>query len=254
MIQAVSEGTDFAGAIRAFSSLDPFACRILSLYRSYRPGLAFVDYWLELDDSGKVTGAIARNGANFILFLTDKSALDEICSFVRISGAAGIICSGAYDLDLSMKKTSGAVLIRNAPFDSDEGLIIIEPDLRSAYDLIFSCSGEGFQPPAFEDFYVDMNHRIRHGTARIRGVKHEGRLAAVAMTVAESDDGAVLGAVACAKEYRRLGYASTVVKSITNSLVSEGKSVFLHRAKNENISFYSGLGFTECGTWQELIL
>ncbi len=44
MIQAVTENTDFAGAIRAFSALDPFACRILSLYQSYRPELVFVDY------------------------------------------------------------------------------------------------------------------------------------------------------------------------------------------------------------------
>ena len=79
MIQAVTENTDFAGAIRAFSALDPFACRILSLYQSYRPELVFVDYWLQLDDeSGAVTGAVARNGSNFILFLTDKSDLDEV--------------------------------------------------------------------------------------------------------------------------------------------------------------------------------
>ena len=96
MIQAVTENTDFAGAIRAFSALDPFACRILSLYQSYRPELVFVDYWLQLDDeSGAVTGAVARNGSNFILFLTDKSDLDEVSSFVRVGGAAGIICSGS---------------------------------------------------------------------------------------------------------------------------------------------------------------
>nr|WP_316612302.1 GNAT family N-acetyltransferase [uncultured Ruminococcus sp.] len=74
------------------------------------------------------------------------------------------------------------------------------------------------------------------------------------MTVAESDDGAVLGAVACAQEFRRSGFASAVVKHITNSLISAGKNVFLHRAKNANVSFYSGLGFSECGTWREYLL
>lgn len=60
MIQAVTENTDFAGAIRPFSALDPFACRILSLYQSYRPELVFVDYWLQIDgESGSVTGAVA---------------------------------------------------------------------------------------------------------------------------------------------------------------------------------------------------
>lgn len=255
MIQAVTENTDFAGAIRAFSALDPFACRILSLYQSYRPELVFVDYWLQLDDeSGAVTGAVARNGSNFILFLTDKSDLDEVSSFVRVGGAAGIICSGSYELDLNMKTTTGAVLVRNTPFEEDGGLSIVEPDLRAAYELIFGCADENFRPPAFEDFYVDVNHKLRHNAARICGIEHDGKLAALAMTVAESDDGAVLGAVACAQEFRRSGCASAVVKHITNSLISEGKNVFLHRAKNANVSFYSGLGFSECGTWREYLL
>nr|WP_316612303.1 hypothetical protein [uncultured Ruminococcus sp.] len=149
MIQAVTENTDFAGAIRAFSALDPFACRILSLYQSYRPELVFVDYWLQLDDeSGAVTGAVARNGSNFILFLTDKSDLDEVSSFVRVGGAAGIICSGSYELDLNMKTTTGAVLVRNTPFEEDGGLSFVEPDLRAAYELIFGCADENFRPPA----------------------------------------------------------------------------------------------------------
>lgn len=255
MIQAVTENTDFAGAIRPFSALDPFACRILSLYQSYRPELVFVDYWLQIDgESGSVTGAVARNGSNFILFLTDKSDLDEVSSFVRVSGAAGIICSGSYELDLNMKTTTGAVLVRNTPFEEDETLSFVEPDLRAAYELIFGCADENFRPPAFEDFYVDVNHKLRHNSARICGIEQDGKLAALAMTVAESEDGAVLGAVACAPEYRRLGCGSAVVKHIASSLIGEGKNVFLHRAKNANVSFYSGLGFSECGTWREYIL
>ena len=134
------------------------------------------------------------------------------------------------------------------------GLSFVEPDLRAAYELIFGCADENFRPPAFEDFYVDVNHKLRHNAARICGIEHDGKLAALAMTVAESDDGAVLGAVACAQEFRRSGFASAVVKHITNSLISAGKNVFLHRAKNANVSFYSGLGFSECGTWREYLL
>jgi ribosomal protein S18 acetylase RimI-like enzyme len=173
---------------------------------------------------------------------------------VRVGGAAGIICSGSYELDLNMKTTTGAVLVRNTPFEEDGGLSFVEPDLRAAYELIFGCADENFRPPAFEDFYVDVNHKLRHNAARICGIEHDGKLAALAMTVAESDDGAVLGAVACAQEFRRSGFASAVVKHITNSLISEGKNVFLHRAKNANVSFYSGLGFSECGTWREYLL
>ena len=73
----------------------------------------------------------------------------------------------------------------------------------------------------------------------------------LAMTVAESSNGAVLGAVSCHPDYRKHGYGSTVVKYISNRLIAENKTVYLHRAKNANQSFYNNLGFEQCGSWQE---
>lgn len=252
MIRAVTEDEDFASVIRAISSLDPFACRILSLWHCYRPTLVFVDYWCQVDDgNGAVTGAVARSGSQFILFLTDTSDLDEMSSFMRIAGATSVLCSGSYDLDINMSLTTGEVLICNDLFEEDDRHHFVEPDLHAAYDLISDCADENFQPPVFEDFYVDVNHKMRHHAARLFGIECGGNLASVAMTVAESANGAVLGAVACAHKYRRCGYGSAVVKRLTNSLIHEGKNVFLHRAQNANVSFYSELGFSECGTWNE---
>ena len=231
---------------------DPFACRIISLFHSYRPDLAFVDYWLIRNAlNGDYTGAIARNGSNFILLLTEKSDLSEVSSFMRISGASGVIGNGAYALDWTGDVTHGAVLKRHTAFEDADAVKVIVPDIRAAYDLIVSCSGEGFRPPEFDSFYVDVNHKLRHHAMRLCGIEDDGRLAALAMTVAESDTAAVLGAVACAPEYRRKRYGSAVVKHITNSLVAEGKRVYLHRAQNANVRFYQKLGFTECGQWRE---
>ena len=75
MILSANESTDFISSISMISDNDPFACRIVSLYNSYNPELAFVDYWMIANqESGKCTGAIARNGTNFILFISSKSA------------------------------------------------------------------------------------------------------------------------------------------------------------------------------------
>ena len=53
--------------IMNLSAEDPFACRIISQYNSYDSSLAFVDYWLIIDDkSNEYTGAISRCGTNFI--------------------------------------------------------------------------------------------------------------------------------------------------------------------------------------------
>lgn len=253
MIKAVSEGSDFAAQVTAAAPANPFACRILSLYQSYRPGLVFVDYWLVTDENGKTTGAIARNGSDFILLLTKETDTEEVSAFMRVAGASAILCSGDYSLELpSFRSVTGAVLMRDRPYGTAASCTdLTESDIRAAYDLIARCTDEDFCPPSFEDFYVDVNHKLRHQTMRMSGIFADGSLACVAMTVAESRDAAVLGAVACDPAYRRMGYGSQVVTHLANALIGEGKKVFLHRAKNRNIGFYSGMGFCETGTWRE---
>lgn len=252
MIVTATDAPDFVRSLKKLAPCDPFVCRILSLYNTYHPDLAFVDYWMTADENGRCTGAIARNGSSFILFLTDDSDLDEISSFLRVSGASGILCNGKYHLDFTAKETEGVIMKINEPVTVDgEEFGFIVPDIKDVYDLIVKCAEEGFMPPPFDEFYVDVNHRLRHQAIRMYGIEDGGDLAAIAMTVAESDNGAVLGAVACAPEYRRMGYASKAVSHTVNCLVSENKTVFLHRSQNANAAFYNKLGFTECGVWRE---
>ncbi len=251
MIISALEADNFINIVNGISPTDPFACRIISLYNSYSPDLVFVDYWLLQNDDEEYTGAIARNGSNFILFLTEKSDIDEIGAFIRISGASAVLCEGGYDLDFFDRITEGVVMKITRPIDIEVEEKIIEPDIRSAYDLIVKCADDNFTPPEFEDFYVDVNHKLRHNAIRLYGMCDGETLAAIARTVAESGDGAVLGAVACHPDYRRSGYGSKIVSFLTNTLIAEGKAVYLHRAQNANAAFYQKLGFDICGSWRE---
>ena len=230
MIQSANEAVDFVAAIHALKADDPFACRIISLYHCYPPQLVFVDYWLIRDDeSGDVTGAAARNGSNFILLLTEETDLEEVSSFMRVAGASGVICNGKYTLDLNRPSFTGPVLVCVEMTEADGETELITPDIREAYELIVSCADDSFKPPAFDDFYVDVNHKLRHNAIRLVGVQEDGVLVSIAMTVAESDNGAVLGAVACLPDFRRKGYGSQVVRSLTARLLAQNKRVYLHR-------------------------
>ena len=253
MIISALEADNFIETINGISSSDPFACRIISLYNSYSPDLVFVDYWLLQNDSGDFTGAIARNGSNFILFLTKQSDIGEVSSFMRVAGASAVICDGRFRLELNGCKTlSGVVLVRCSAFeDNDSELDFYEPDIKSVYEMSEKSADENFTPPPFDDFYVDVNHKLRHNTARLVGIWENGVCAASAMTVAESTDGAVIGAVSCDPDYRRRGFGSALIKYLTNVLVAENKAVYLHRAQNANVDFYKNLGFEEYGVWRE---
>lgn len=251
MIRHAEQETRFADILTEMAADNPFVCRILSLYNSYPPHLVFVDYWLVLSDAGACTGAIARSGTAFVLYLTGETDLDEVSAFMRVAGASEILCDGAFPLTLHhAQETRGVVLVRRDPIKGERGALL-SPDLRAFYALLTACAGEGFTPPAFEDFYVDVNHKLRHNACRLCGIEVDGALAAAAMTVAESDRAAVLGAVACDPQYRRKGLGSAVVRGLTDALIGEGKSVYLHRAQNANAAFYEALGFEKCGEWRE---
>lgn len=254
MIVSSVEAVDFVGTLSSVANNDPFACRIISLYNSYNFELAFVDYWLVNDDeTNDCRGAIARNGTNFIIYLADESSVDEVSAFIRVAGATSVLCDDRFELDLyEGVSISGYVLERRQEIDLDEENIeFAEPDIKAAYDLLVKCADDNFTPPAFEDFYVDVNHKLRHGAIRIAAINAGNNLAAVAMTVAESDNASVLGAVACDPIYRKHGYGSAVVIHLTNTLIDEGKTVYLHRAENANANFYANLGFSEIGRWKE---
>ena len=97
---------------------------------------------------------------------------------------------------------------------------------------------------------LDVNHKLLKKTVRTYAVDVDGPAACI-MTLAESADCAVLGALATVPEHRREGYGSYLIKYINNILVDEGKRVFLHRAPDSNIEFYNQLGFELYGIWSE---
>lgn len=253
MIVSSVENIDFEGVLSSVAGNDPFACRIISLYNSYNDDLAFVDYWLvNADETGECKGAVARNGTNFIIYLSDDSVIEEVSAFIRVAGAASVLCDDRFELDLyGSTSVRGLVLERCEPMEFNDKINFCEPQIKAVYDLLVRCADENFTPPEFDEFYVDVNHKIRHGTIRINAINSGSGLAAVAMTVAESSSAAVLGAVACDPDYRKHGYGSAVVGYLTNTLINEGKTVYLHRAENANEKFYANLGFKEIGRWKE---
>ncbi|MCQ2514629.1 MAG: GNAT family N-acetyltransferase [Ruminococcus sp.] len=232
---------------------NPFVCRIISLYMSYKPEYPFVDYWVVYNNDNKICGAIARNGSAFIVFADDLSCIDEVSQFMRVAGAESIICDGDISLKLYdfTEKTGFIMKMDKQSKVLPENFEIIKPELKETFKLIMKCSDDGFKAPVFEDFYVDVNHRIRHNTMRMVGIRTDNQLVSVGMTVAESKNSAVIGAVASNPNYRKLGYGSKIVSCLADELMKEGKTVYLHRDLKRNAHFYESLGFSDIGSWKE---
>ena len=120
------------------------------------------------------------------------------------------------------------------------------PPLRAVHTLLCACAGPSFCPPAWEPFYLDVSHRMRHGLCRpLRGMGrgHAGRLCHDSGAVPFS---AVLGAVAVHPDFRRQGWGTRVVRGILSSL-PEALPCFVLRDARETRDFYASLGFSPCG-------
>lgn len=249
MIKICDNDFNIKEYIDALSFKNPFGCRIKALFNTYDYSLAFVDYWVQIIEN-TVVSLIARMETSFILRLTDDSDLEEISSFIRVSGAANIICDGRYELDCNMKRVEGPVFVSDNIMENERKFNVFNPHIKDVYNLINKCRNENFNVPSYESFALDVAHKLNKKTLRIYGIG-DSQLICTIMTLAETDNSAVLGALATDPDFRRLGHGAFLIKYMNNSLVKEGKSVFLHRAPDENVEFYNKLGFEKYGLWAE---
>lgn len=250
MIKIADECFNIEKYINDLSASDPFGCRIKSLYNTYNQTLPFVDFWVEIRED-KCVSLVARLESVFILRLTADSDIEEISSFLRVSGASSIICDGKYELDVNLSRSDGPILVRNASFELSEKFDVITPSVKDVYFVIDKCRSDNFTVPSYEDFALDVTHKLNSKAVRMYGISNGIVLQACVMTLAESEDCAVLGALAVLPNFRTCGFGSYLIKYITNKLISENKSVYLHRAKTENMEFYKKSGFEEYGIWAE---
>ncbi len=249
MIKIADIDFDIKNYIDVLAVNNPFGCRIKALYNTYDYSLAFVDFWVQLSNEIPVS-LIGRLETSFVLMLTDNSDLEEISAFIRVSGAGNVICDGKYELNCNMKRIEGPIFYSGSLMENERSFNVFNPHIKDVYNLISKYRSDNFNVPPYESFALDVAHKLSKNTLRIYGIG-DSQLISCIMTLAETEDSAVLGALATDPDFKRQGHGAFLIKYINNVLVKEGKTVFLHRAPNENAEFYNKLGFSEFGTWAE---
>ncbi len=112
------------------------------------------------------------------------------------------------------------------------------PTPRQIYPLLTSVFGGTV--PAFESWYVDVSHRIRHGLCKTIGVERDEKLVSTAMTVAESSVAMILGAVATDGEYRKQGFAGQCLRGLAQN---EDRKIMISPKNEYAESLYASMGF-----------
>lgn len=223
---------------------DPFACRIACLFESYGTGYDFCSFYIQYSDSGKPVSALSVYYSDINVYLTEKSDTGELSDFLTAKGFSSLLCSRP----ILKNRPSGTGIImelKHIPSGVNaEGIHIPEPEnLTRVWKLLKECEAEDFSVPSYEDYILDMSHKLRHGTALCITAEHNGELIGTASALFLSEYCGLIGAVAVRQDYRRRGVGAGCVSRIIKRL--EGRNIYLMRSPDKHKNFYTRLGFDD---------
>lgn len=223
------------------------AARILCLNNSYGNYENIVRFWVQYDKSQKASAAISDYCGNITVYCKENADIKEIREFINIIGyvsvmseielfpennESDILAVMCYKGVYQPKKISGCHINFNA-------------NLNECYEVLSNAADESFIVPKYEDFIIDISHRLRHGTAICSTVYFNDKAAAFAMTTAYTKTTAVIGAAAVILGYRRRGLGSICVNGLIEKL--DGRKIFIVRDVGRNENFYRSMNFENCG-------
>ena len=239
--------------LTATDSLPPLppseaAVKIGGWWTAYGADRPFVRFW-QTEEGGVLacmgdTALAAIPDADYeeaALFLSMQPDLRQLRSDPAFVEAFSLYRSGEITRGTVMEWTGERPVIES----------VETPSSQTVYDLLTLVFGEAL--PNFEDWYVDMSHRLRHGCGRMAGITVDGSLAAIAMTTAESETDGLIGGVATHPDHRGKGYAHRCVMALVAGLQEDGKRVWLSPKNEYAHALYTHWGFTPSGEWAQMI-
>lgn len=214
----------------------PFGCQILSKAQAYGFDKPFAQFWTDGEAAyGKTDGNMCIAGE-----ITDA---DEARAFLSAVGINEAVCSAGNAEKLGLKITESGAILRKVLHNKT----VRPPEEISPREIYKVLKANGMAGE-FEPFYLDLSHRMRHGTVRCAGISEAGKTVAAAAAVL-GENASLLSAVAVLPEFHRKGYGRKVVGKTEQML--PGGTVYILREKDKNEAFYDTLGYTPCGAWAQ---
>lgn len=233
---------------RLYNSLsgkpDIFSGKIKALAEGYGTGYDFLTFYS--GDKG-ITAAKYYNSAVISGNTDDPEALDELKSFLSVLGKGTLMSYGLSErlgIAADCKKSCIMKFTDKAPRENDLNRDNVNNGLT--YREIYEILKEGFDM-SFDEWYVDMNHNVRHGISRIFTV---GNFTTASLMF--SVDGiSFISAVATRPDMRGKGWAGRLVRYIALKEAKYRNEVYLI-CKEELKGLYENAGFTLSGYCSEI--
>lgn len=209
--------------------------KIKANFLSYQKDCSFLLCWCQKSKQG-VTAIICKFEKSVIIVASDDADFGEIKDFLNVVGFSSLQASPFVFKNLGLEYTEYQVVFKKAKIG---GKLPPMPNLKNVYDILFDEENPHIKKVPFDSFYVDLCHRIRHGTAA-------AVLNCNSVCVAShiTNNAAVISGVATKISSRKTGSGSTVLNSLCESL--NGRKIFA-AAEESVVPFYIKNGFEVCG-------
>ena len=136
--------------------------KIKSLYRAYGTNYDFCQFY-EQKENGITTAYIVKFYSSATVFVKQQQNLVELCGFLNTIGVSEITSNIQLELNLKAKKFVQLKLSMNSCENCDLNLNF--DDYKLAHNLFSSDKSGNINVGNFDDWYVDLSHRIRHNAA-----------------------------------------------------------------------------------------
>ncbi len=231
--------------ILMYEKNDLFSLRIKSLANAYGTQYDFAAFYAQLDSDNKCTAVLSSLDRDFTVSHNIKniSQFDEISEFICAVGYSSVLTDDSFVFKNTQYNSHGVIMTAaKKPEYSIEYAVIDEyPKLMDIFNL------DNYESWDFEAWYVDLSHRIRHGTAKAYSLNINNQIVTSAVFSSIYDGDAILSSVYTEPAFRKKGYGKMLVSYMLCDI--KGR-VHLMREADKNENFYKSLGFVNNGIWR----
>lgn len=222
----------------------------------------FQQVWGDFDSNGDLRAVLLRYYGNYLPYAPREFDIDGFAEIVEKAGNLEILAATeemvsyfetfpSLPLDWSTKKTMHfAELDRHDLLSwTNDAPCTIRPMMVEDIENVAKLH------QAIEEFDLEplnqasLRQSLESGSGRGMVAEHEGRIVAMAQTVAENPYAAMLIGVGTNTEYRKQGLASRLVSRLCQEVLVDGKKVCLFYDNPDAGNIYKRLGFRDIGFW-----
>lgn len=225
-----------ATSLSDFDFTDALSVKLRCLAAAYGFGYPFCTFWLQYKN-GIATAAVCKFYSAITVAAADNADINELCDFVSVIGYSEIIAPFEPNNCNCRGCTAVFAATKNISLNFQAQMPKID-DCKAAYGILANNGGDAVKMGSFDDWYVDINHRVRHNAARLVLANH------TAAVILCDGKNAYLNGIAVEKAERGCGNATRTLSSISGN---DGKLFVLCRESERG--FYEKCGFVFYGKY-----